>query len=42
MTSQFPNVALFRSIPHAKLFRQEEQPDALAAATLECLTGAAA
>jgi pimeloyl-ACP methyl ester carboxylesterase len=42
MTSQFPNIALFRSIPHAKLFLQEEQPDAPAAATLECLTGAAA
>lgn len=37
MVSQFANVAGFWSIPGAKLFLQEEQPEALAQRTLEFL-----
>jgi pimeloyl-ACP methyl ester carboxylesterase len=39
MTSQFPNVAHFRSIPQGKLFVQEEYPDAVARMAIEFLTG---
>jgi pimeloyl-ACP methyl ester carboxylesterase len=39
MASQFPNVVGFHAIPHGKLLIQEEFPDALAALTLEALTG---
>ncbi len=35
MTSQFPNVSGFATIPHGKLFIQEEFPDQLAALTLD-------
>lgn len=38
MTSQFPNVAGFHSIPNGKLFIQEEFPDRLAALTIEALS----
>lgn len=38
MASQFPNVACFRSIPHAKLFVQEERPDEVARLALEFLS----
>ena len=41
MASQFPNVANFWSVPGAKLFLQEEHPDALAKLVGEFLTGAA-
>ncbi|MBI1816142.1 MAG: alpha/beta hydrolase [Deltaproteobacteria bacterium] len=41
MVSQFPNVTWFRSIPNAKLFLHEEQPEAVAKAAIEFLTGAA-
>ncbi|HUI26551.1 MAG TPA: alpha/beta hydrolase [Candidatus Kryptonia bacterium] len=41
MTSQFPNVAHFWSIPKGKLFVQEEQPDAVAKLVIEFLSGAA-
>lgn len=37
MTSQFPNVAHFWSIPRGKLFVQEEQPDAVARLAIEFL-----
>ena len=39
MTSQFPNVVGFWTIPRAKLFIQEEHPDALAKLVAEFLTG---
>lgn len=39
MASQFPHVARFTSIPHAKLFLQEEQPDMVASAVVELLGG---
>jgi hypothetical protein len=35
MTSHFPNVACFHSIPLGKLFIQEEFPDQLAALTVD-------
>ncbi len=38
MVSQFPNVAHFTSIPKAKLFLHEEQPEALAELLIEFLT----
>jgi len=38
MTSQFPNVAGFHSIPNGKLFIQEEFPDRLVASVAECLS----
>jgi len=38
MTSQFPGVSGFHSIPHGKLFIQEEFPDQLAALTIEVLS----
>ncbi len=38
MTSQFPNVARFESLPHGKLFAQEERPDAVVELVLKCLT----
>jgi pimeloyl-ACP methyl ester carboxylesterase len=41
MTSQFPNVAGFRSIPNAKLFLQEEFPDRLAALAIDVLSRSA-
>jgi pimeloyl-ACP methyl ester carboxylesterase len=41
MTSQFPNVAHFRTIENAKLFVHEEQPAAVATWLLEFLTGGA-
>ncbi len=41
MTSQFPNVAGFHSIPHGKLFIQEEFPDQLAALTMDVLSRSA-
>jgi len=37
MVSQFPNVINFWSIPNAKLFMQEERPDAVAELALEFL-----
>lgn len=38
MTSQFPNVAGFHSIPNGKLFIQEEFPDELAALAIDCFS----
>ena len=38
MTSHFPNVACFHSIPLGKLFIQEEFPDQLAALTVDTLS----
>jgi pimeloyl-ACP methyl ester carboxylesterase len=38
MTSQFPDVSGFHSIPHGKLFVQEEFPDQLAALTIDVLS----
>jgi hypothetical protein len=38
MTSQFPDVPRFHSIPHGKLFIQEEFPDQLAALTITVLS----
>jgi pimeloyl-ACP methyl ester carboxylesterase len=38
ITSQFPNVAGFETIPRGKLFIQEEFPDQLAALTLDALS----
>jgi pimeloyl-ACP methyl ester carboxylesterase len=38
MTSQFPHVVDFRSIPNGKLFFYEEQPDEVAKLVLEFLT----
>jgi len=37
MASQFPGVARFESIPRAKLFVQEEWPDALSERVIECV-----
>jgi pimeloyl-ACP methyl ester carboxylesterase len=39
MASQFPNVAGFQTLPGAKLFLQEEFPDAVAAWLTEFLNG---
>lgn len=41
MASQFPNVINFWSIPNAKLFVQEERPDAVAELAIKFLTGPA-
>jgi hypothetical protein len=38
ISSQFPNVAGFETIPRGKLFIQEEFPDQLAALTLDALS----
>jgi pimeloyl-ACP methyl ester carboxylesterase len=40
MTSQFPNVTGFHTIPNGKLFVQEEFPDQLAALVAECVSRA--